>query len=214
MRDVTPTTMAEIDRSLLYVAEFHHRTNNEYATVISFISRLAAFSPAPEAKGVLLQVIDHLHATWKVQYALRPPIPGEMVDFTAQVEALCDAFASAGLKQRGINLHVAISGPAVIEATRSWQASLIIAELMTNSVRHACSKEGGGSGIRVAVAANGVDIMCQISDNGRPVAVGKPGVGSHLIDALVEELNARISRSFTEAGAVVTLLVPMNPEFI
>ena len=63
--------MAGIDRSVLYVAEFQHRISHEYAKVISFVSRLAALSSAPEAKEVLLKVIDHLHATSKVQYALR-----------------------------------------------------------------------------------------------------------------------------------------------
>jgi two-component sensor histidine kinase len=210
MRNMASTKMAGIDRSLLYVAEFQHRISNEYAKVISFTSRMAALSSAPEAKEALLKVVDHLHATSKVQYALRPPLPGEMVNFIAHVEELCEAFASAGLEQRGINLHLAVSGSAMLDAMRSWRASLIIAELMTNSVRHACSKEG--SRIHVAVATNGLDIVCQISDNGASFAVAKPGVGSRLVDALADELKARISRSYTESGAVVTLHFAINPD--
>ena len=210
MRDVASTGMAGIDHSLLYVAEFQHRISNEYAMEISFISQMAALSSTPEAKEVLLKVIDHLHATSKVQCALRPPLPGEMVNFTAHVEEVCKAFASACLAQRGINLHLAISGSARLDAMRSWRASLIIAELMTNSVRHACSKEG--SRIHVVVATNGLDVVCQISDNGAPAAIAKPGVGSRLVDALADELKARISRSYTELGAVVTLHFAINPD--
>jgi two-component sensor histidine kinase len=210
MRDLTLATTVMIDRSLLYVAEFQHRANNEYAKTISFVSQLAKRSPVPEVKEALLRITEHLYATSKVQRILRPPIPGEMIDFTTQVEALCDAFASCGLEQRGINLHLAVSGSAVVDAMRSWRASLIIAELLTNSVRHGCSKEG--SGLRIAVGTNGVDIVCQISDNGGPSAIGKPGTGTHIVDALAEELKARISRSYTERGAVVTLCFPVNPE--
>jgi two-component system, sensor histidine kinase PdtaS len=199
-----------IDRSLLYVAEFQHRINNEYAKVISFVSRLAALSPAPEAKAVLLKVIDHLNATSKVNYALRPPLPGELVDFTAHIADLCNVFASAGLKELGINLHLTISGSAILDAMRSWRASLIVAELITNSVRHGCS--AGGRRIDVAVATNGVDIICQISDDGPSGGIAKPGVGSHLIDALADELKARISRSYTELGAVVALSFPLKPQ--
>ena len=212
MRDMTSTSIVEFGRSLLYVAEFQHRTNNEYATVISFVSRLAALSSAPEAKDALLKVIDHLHATSKVQYALRPPIPGVTVDFAAQVEELCDAFASAGLEQRGIKLHLEVSGSAMLDAMRSWRASLIISELMTNSLRHACSQEGSGTGICVAIGANGADVLCRITDNGRSAGVAKPGVGSRLIDALAEELRAQISRSYTEQGAAVTLCFPISAE--
>jgi two-component sensor histidine kinase len=210
MTDITSPTAAGMDRSLLYVAEFQHRISNEYAKVISFVSRLAALSSAPEAKEVLYEVIDHLNATSKVHHVLRPPLPGEFVDFTAHIADLCKAFASAGLRQRGINLHLTLSKPAILDAMRSWCASLIITELLTNSVRHACSAEGRRIG--VAVTTKGVDIMCQISDDGLSDAIAKPGVGSHLINALADELEARIRRSYTELGAVVTLSFPMKPQ--
>jgi two-component sensor histidine kinase len=209
MTDISSTALGGIDRSLLYVAEIQHRINNEYAKVISFVTRLSALTSAPEAKEVLLKVIDHLNATSKVHYALRPPLPGELVDFTAHIADLCKVFASAGFKQRGINLDLTISGSAILDSMRSWRASLIIAELITNSFRHACS--AGGRQIGVAVATSALDIMCQISDDGPSGGIGKPGVGSHLIDALADELEARISRSYTELGAVVTLRFPMKP---
>jgi two-component sensor histidine kinase len=210
MRDIASSTMVAIDRSLLHVAEFHHRINNEYAKVISFVSRLAALSPALETKEALHKVIDHLYATSKVHYALRPPLPGELVDFTAHIEDLCKVFASACSREREIDFHLTISGSAVLDAMRSWRASLIIAELITNSVRHACS--AGASRIGVAVAVNDSDIVCKISDDGTSGTSAKPGVGSYLIDALADELQARITRSYTELGAAVTLCFPMKPD--
>ena len=207
----TGPTRIGIDRSLLYVAEFQHRINNEYAKVISFASGLAAFASAPEVKTALLQVIDHLHASARMHYTLRPPVPGELVDFTAHIAELCRVFASTGLQQRGISLHLSISGSAVLDAMRSWHASLIIEELMTNSVRHACS--AGGGQICVAVGTDGANIVCQISDDGTSSAtIIRPGVGSHLVDALTDELQGRISRSYTGLGAVVALCFPIKSE--
>ena len=210
MSDKASTTRAKFDRSLLYAAELQHRTNNEYASVISLVSRLAALSTALETKNALFKVIDYLHAASRVQQALRPPIPGETVEFTGRVEQLCKAFASAVPKERSINLHLTTSGSAILDAMRAWRASLIISELITNSVRHACIKDG--SRIRVAVATSGAEIACQVSDNGTPVAVAKPGVGSYLIDDLAEELDACVIRSFTELGAVITFSFPAKPE--
>jgi two-component sensor histidine kinase len=206
MIDVAQTSTLGFDRSLLYVAEFQHRINNEYAKAISFTSRLAALSTAPEAKAALREVIGHLHATSKVHHALRPPIPGRSADFTMDVAQLCSVFASAGLEQRGIGLDVTISGSATLDAMRSWSACLIIAELMTNSLRHAHLE--AGQRIRVAVAASDDDIVCEISDDGAPAKGAKPGVGSRLIDALADELDASISRAYTAFGAVVTLRFP------
>jgi len=204
-------TIMGSDHALLYVAEFQHRINNEYAKAISFVSRLLMLSSAPEAKTALLEVIDHLHASAKIHHTLRPPLPGELVDFTAHMGELCEAFASTGLKQQGINLYVTISGSAVIDAARSWRASLIIEELMTNSVRHACS--AGGGHIRVAIGTDGGNVACEISDDGMAsAAIVRPGVGTHLVDALTDELQGHISRSYTKSGAVVRLCFPIKPE--
>jgi two-component sensor histidine kinase len=208
MTDITSSAVTGIDRSLLYVAEFQHRISNEYAKMISFVSRRAALSSAPEVKEVLFEVIDQLNAMSKVHYVLRPPLPGKFVDFTAHIADLCKVFASAGLEQRGINLSLTLPGPAILDAMRSWCASLIITELMTNSVRHASS--AGGRQINVALTTNGVDIICEIRDNGSSGRIAKPGVGSHLIDALADELEARIRRTYTKLGAVVTLSFPIR----
>ena len=210
MTDVTSPSMMGTDRSLFYVAEFQHRVSNEYTKVISFVSRLAAHSSGPEAKTVLLKVVDHLVATSKIHHTLRPPLPGELIDFTAHVAELCEVLASAGLEQRGIGLHVTISGSATLDAMRCWRASLIVAELITNSVRHACSERGGQ--IYVAVAGNDVDVMCQIRDDGVSATIVRPGVGSHLIAALADELDASVSRSCTAFGVVATLRFPTKPE--
>jgi two-component sensor histidine kinase len=83
-------------------------------------------------------------------------------------------------------------------------------ELITNSVRHACS--AGASRIGVAVAVNDSDILCKITDDRTSGTFAKPGVGSYLIDALADERQARITRSYTELGAAVALCFPMSPE--
>jgi two-component sensor histidine kinase len=191
MCGVMSHTTTGTDRSLLHVAEFQHRVNNEYAKLISFVSRLAALSSAPEIKAALLKVVDHLNASAKIHRALRPPLPGEM--------------------ERGISLQLSIKGSVVLDAIRSWHANLIIAELLTNSVRHACL-EGEGR-ICVAVETDDVNIVCRISDDGAPPAtVARRGVGSRLVDALIDELRGHISRSYMKIGAIITLRFPMNPE--
>ena len=211
MVDVTAPTATGINRSLLYVAEFQHRISNEYMKVISFVCREVALSSTPEVKGALLKVIEHLHASAELHYKLRPPLPGELVDFTVDMAELCNLFALAGPAQQGISVHVATSGSAMLDGIRSWYGSLIVAELMTNSLRHACS--AGGKRICVGIKTDGSDVVCQISDDGTSAAtVVKPGVGSQLIDALADELQGRITRSYTKSGSAVALCFPIKPE--
>ena len=59
-------------------------------------------------------MIDRLNASAKVHHTLRPPLPGEMVDFAAHIAELCKVFVSDGLEQRGISLHLSIKGSVAL----------------------------------------------------------------------------------------------------
>jgi two-component sensor histidine kinase len=197
-----------IDRSLLYVAELLHRVQNEYTSAISFTSMIASRSPNPEAKAALSQVIDHLHALAKVHYVLFPPFSGGLVDFTDDLTQLCQAIVSADLDRRGVILDLAVSGPILIDGSRSWRANLILSELITNASRHAFGRRGGRISVVVMIATEW--IVCRVSDDGSAAAAPRPGVGTQLIYALISDLEADLERTYSESGTVVTLSFPMS----
>jgi two-component sensor histidine kinase len=195
-----------VDRSLLYVTELVHRVQNEYAKAISLASIIAATSSNPEAKAALRQVRDHLYAAAETHRVLRPPQPGGLVDFAADLTQLCRAMASAGLDQRGIALHLTISGPVLLDAVRCWRANLILSELITNASRHAFG--GGGGRISVGVTTACGWVGCRISDDGNAAPTPKPGLGSRLVDALAADLEGSVGRRYTKSGAIITLTFP------
>jgi two-component sensor histidine kinase len=202
------STVEPIDRSLLYVTELLHRVQNEYTKAISFASMMATQSPNPEAKAALCQVIDHLHALAKVHRTLRPPLSGQLVDFTADLEQLCRTLASAGLDKRGIALHLTVSGSVLLDGARCWRANLILSELITNASRHAFVTRGGRISIVVTMAWGW--IVCRVSDDGSSAPTPKPGLGTQIVDALTADLKGDIERMYTESGTAVTLSFPKN----
>jgi two-component sensor histidine kinase len=202
------STVEPIDGSLLYAAELSHRVQNEYTKAISFASMMATRSSDPEAKAALCEVIDHLHALAKGHRALMPPLPGQLVDFAADVTQLCRTLASAGLDRRGIALHLTVSGSVLLDGVRCWRAKLILSELITNASRHAFGTHAGRISIVVTMACGW--IVCRVSDNGSLVPTFEPGLGTQIVDALTADLKGDVERMYTESGTVVTLSFPEN----
>jgi two-component sensor histidine kinase len=197
-----------IDRSMLYLAEFLHRVQNEYTTAISLASAMAVRSVNPEAKAALSQIVDHLLASAKTHRLLLPRSPAGIVDFTADVTRLCRIVVSSALDQRGITLHLKIREPILLDSLRSWRANLILSELITNASRHAFEARGNRISVAITVACG--QVVCTVGDNGSSVRAPKSGLGTQLVNAIAEDLQGGIQRCYSESGTVITLSFPKD----
>jgi two-component sensor histidine kinase len=198
------------DRSYLYVAEFLHRVLNEYTCAISLTTRLAARSSHEETKAALAQITNCLRGLAAAHQILRPPLTAALADLSTNLTQLCRAMTSFELVERGIELHLAIAEPVLLDAKRCWQAELIISELITNALRHAFPSRGGR--ISIAVEAGSGQVICRVSDDGSPATSLKRGLGSKLIDALAADLDGYVERIHNASGTTVTLLFPQDPD--
>lgn len=198
------------DRPVLYVTEFLHRVHNEYTCAISLATSIAARSAHEETKLALAQIVNRLHALATSHQVLRPPLTATFSDLSAALAQLCQAKISSGLAERGIELHLAITEPVLLDAKRCWLAELIISELITNALRHAFSSRTGC--ISVAVETVAGHVICRVSDNGSPTAAFKRGLGSELVDALAVDLDGYVERIHNSTGTTVTLRFAQDPE--
>jgi two-component sensor histidine kinase len=176
------------DRPYLYLAEFLHRVHNEYTCAISMANRLATGSAHEETKTALAQIINRLHVLATSYQILQPPLTTASADLTANLTQLCHALPSSALAERDIELHLAVTEPVMLDATRSWRAELIISELITNASRHAYTSQAGRISVAVETAAG--QVICRVSDDGSPTATLKRGLGSELVDALVRRASS------------------------
>jgi two-component sensor histidine kinase len=198
------------DRPSLYVAEFLHRVQNEYTCAISLATRLASRSSERETKAALAKVIDQLHALARAHEILRPPSTTEIDDLSAGLTRLCHAMTSSRLTERGVELHLSISSPVLLDAKRCWRAQLIVSELITNASRHAFTSRAGR--VSVAVECMAGQVLCSVSDDGSTATNPKRGLGTELIDALAEELDGYVDRLHEASGTTVTLRFPQYDE--
>jgi two-component sensor histidine kinase len=195
------------DPSSLLVAEFLHRTRNDYARIISFASLVSAKSCDQGTKMALREITDRLHNAAETQRLLSPPMWEGTSEFTETLTRLCGVISgSFEMERRGISLLLTVSELVFLEVGKSWRACLTIFELISNASRHAFGDHGGRISVAVTTACG--QIICRVSDDGRPVSTFERGLGTNLVDALATALGGIVERQFADSGAVVTLSFP------
>ena len=198
---------------LLPVAELLHRVENEYARVISLASVMAANSSIEETKLALRDITSLLHTTAEIYRVLRPPTVQGVTDLTEVLTRLCRAMAaSSQFRHCEIGLELRVDKPILIDASRCWLLSLVVAELITNSYRHAFVSSSGC--IRVTAGESRNRVFCEVSDDGSPAEMVRTGFGTQLINAIGTELKGMVERRFGNSGATVTISFPKPPPTI
>jgi two-component sensor histidine kinase len=193
----------------LLLRELSHRINNEFASAIGYVSTIASRSTSEDAKLALTGVADLLHHYAEVHRALQMPTYSTAIDASGYIRALCQSIQGARLDHRNINL-VLVECPLRLRSEQCWKLGMIIAELVTNSARHAFN-DGGGT-IRIQMSASGPFAQCCITDDGSSRGPLQPGHGLKIVDALARELNGRIDHRFGLGGATSILRFPINDE--
>ena len=166
-KEATPMRMQSTDIPLragssLLLREITHRVCNEYAAVISSISRAAARATSEGAKLALAEAADRLYGHTSVHCALQMPM-GETAEISSHLRNLCCALCCSRLLDNGINLTL-IEEPLVLTSEQCWHVGLIVFELVTNAANHAFSGKGGN--IQIECVAESNRVLCSVGDDG------------------------------------------------
>jgi two-component sensor histidine kinase len=198
-----------VSNDYLLVRELTHRVNNEFASVIGFVSLLAARSTSGEVKGALTEVVDFLDNYAGGHRALQMPTHSTMIDASDYIRALCHSIRRAKLNHQDIEL-VLVEHPLQMSSDRCWKLGMIVSELITNSARHGFCGRGGT--VRVELSGSGALAECRVMDNGSSQDPCTPGEGLKIVAALANELNGKIVYQFGAEGALSILSFPISGE--
>ena len=195
--------------SEVLLREITHRVNNEFASAIQVVSFAAAKSPDRNVKAALAGVMEQLHNYARVHHALQMPASNDCIDASAYLRDLCASISRSKLENRNIEL-VLVESQFQMSSERCWLLGMIVAELITNAVRHAFDQNGGT--IRIECRASGAFVECRVSDNGSgSTAHVRPGSGLRIIEALAQKLDAEFQFNFKEGGSESVLILPIEP---
>jgi two-component sensor histidine kinase len=196
--------------SEVLLREITHRVNNEFASAIQVVSFAAAKSPDRNVKAALAGVMEQLHNYARVHHALQMPASNDCIDASAYLSDLCASISRSKLENRNIEL-VLVESQFRMSSERCWLLGMIVAELITNAVRHAFDRNGGT--IRIACRASGSFVECRVSDNGSgSTAHVRPGSGLKIIEALAQKLDAEFQFNFKEGGSESVLILPIEQD--
>jgi two-component sensor histidine kinase len=138
------------------------------------------------------------------------PASNHDIDASAYLRELCRSISRSKLEHRNIEL-VMVECAFRMSSDRCWLMGMIVAELITNAVRHAFDRRGGV--IRIECRASGEFIECRVSDNGSAsTADVRPGSGLKIINALAQDLGANFQFNLGEDGSQSVLMIPIEQD--
>jgi two-component sensor histidine kinase len=151
--------------------ELTHRINNELAAAIGIVTVAAARSSADEVKVALGRVRERLESCARVQLALQIPEDDTLIDASIYLRQLCGALVGSKLDWKGVELTLR-AHPMLLHSVQCWRMGLIVAELVTNSARHAFIGRGGL--VDIELGRCGPVVECRVEDDGCAVADVRP----------------------------------------
>jgi two-component sensor histidine kinase len=219
MADVTETrTMEQEMKELMWqkellLEEMRHRVANSL-TIIASILMLKARTVQSEETRQHLQdahkrvlsvaaVQDHLHVAGQIGF----------IEIAPYLTRLCEALADSMIgESRPIALKVQGSA-GHLTSRQAVSIGLIVTELVLNSLKHAFPPDTRAGQIVVAYDLVGANWKLSIADNGigvpadgsGPSGQKKLGLGTSIVKALAQQLEAQIEVKSGPTGTIVSI---------
>jgi len=188
--------------------ELNHRIKNELASVINLVSFKAIWTDNVDAKEALSNVVELLHQHVEVHSILTMPDRDALVDAGEQLRKLGLAMTRSKLDR--MNIHLLLSADTLpLESERCWRLALVVYELVTNAVRHACF-DGRDGEIKIKLMRAGSWVNCRVTDNGSGLGRIKPGRGLRIVAELAESLGGRMGHTFGTTWTSFTMDFPLT----
>jgi chemotaxis protein methyltransferase CheR len=197
------------DKEVLF-EELQHRVANSLQIIASILLMKARIVPSEETRGHLKDAHRRIISVAAVQKQLYASGETASVDVAAYLTRLCESLATSMIGDtRPISLDVV--GEAGRASSREAESlGLVVAEVVTNALKHAFPDDNAKGRITVTYVRAGRNWTLSISDDGAGKPDGvlpekKSGLGTGIVRALAEQLDARVEMSTGPAGTTVTI---------
>jgi len=191
------TSLALLEQQRTMFAELQHRVANNLAFLSSLlVLQKKQIAAEPAAAPMLLdETVRRLDTMGRLHRRLHDPEAASR-PMPEYLQELCsDLLAVSGAR----NIVCLVDADDVrLDLTRLTAMSLLIAELVTNSLKHAFSGRDGGT-IRIDLKRKeGEEVSLEVSDDGPGMPAGysgkaAPGLGIKIIQGLATQMNARMT---------------------
>jgi two-component system, sensor histidine kinase PdtaS len=197
------------DNAIL-LKELGGRVANSLQIIASVLLQSAQRVASDETRGHLYDAHNRVLSVAAVQRQLSVTDPG-VVHLETYLNDLCDSLGASMIRDPNqVSLEVTVDS-AVTTAEGSVSLGLIVTELVINALKHAFPDHRKGK-ISVSYRCKADTWALSVADDGVGTPggdfAGKGGLGSSLVEALANQLEARVESTNANPGSLVRVIHP------
>jgi len=196
-----------VQEKAILLQELHHRVANSLQIIASVLMQSARRTASDEVRGHLADAHRRVMSVAALQRQLFE-VDGDVVPLRPYFEQLCASIGASMIADpERVRIEVMVDASRV-PAESSISLGLIVTELVINALRHAFPEERHGC-IRIEYHVSEAGWQLSVADDG--IGMGGsgvppvPGLGTTIVNALVERLKARLVVSDAGPGTRVTI---------
>jgi chemotaxis protein methyltransferase CheR len=221
--DMTARRVAEDERELLkkqtadlllqkemLLAEMQHRVVNSLQIIASILMLKARAVTSEETRQHLTDAHRRVMSVAAVQQHLHSATMKDKMDVAPYLARLCESLSESMIgESRPAELKV-IADSGQVVSSDAVSLGLIVTELVINALKYAFPDNRPSAAVMVRYEVNGTDWKLSVSDNGVGRKEGaapppKGGLGTSLVKALAQQLNAQVTTLSSPDGMSVSV---------
>ena len=191
-----------------------HRIANSLQIIASILLLKASTVQSEETRLHLQEAHKRVMSVAAVQKQLKGSSLGEPISVSSYLCKLCESLADSMIgESRPITVQVNAEG-ATVSSSKAVSIGLIVTEGVINALKHAFPEAKDDSLIVVTYTATAADWKLSIADIGVGKATGgstanKTGLGTSIVNALAQQLDARVDLVSGSSGTVLSVIHTM-----
>ncbi len=192
------------------LAEMEHRVGNSLQIIAAIILMKSRMVKSEETRLHLVDTHNRVMSVAAVQQYLHVSGAAGPVEMLPYLTQLCESLKSAMIGDyRPATLNVTCDGGS-LTSREAVSLGLIVTELILNALKHAFTDDKNDRQIAVGFDVAGTNWKLSVADNGIGSPVGvfaqpKTGLGTSIINALAQQLEARVDVSSSAQGTMVSV---------
>ncbi|WP_246731474.1 sensor histidine kinase [Methylocapsa sp. S129] len=190
--------------------EIQHRVANSLQIIASILMMKARLVTSAEIREHLEDAHRRVMSVATVQEHISAAGRAHMIEIRPYLVSLCESLAASMIGDRAAIALKVHSDDSTVLSAYAVSLGLIVTELVINVLKHAFPKDHPNAEVLISYEASGDDWRLVVSDNG----VGKPaesvpprknGLGTSLVSALAQQLEARVEAISSPNGLKVSI---------
>ena len=199
-----------LEQKDMLLQEMSHRVANSLQIIASILLMKARTVQSEETRLHLQDAHQRVMSVAAVQQQLQAAAHGESIPIGPYLSKLCESLAASMIgESRPLSLKV-LAEEGTASSSQAVSLGLIVTELVINALKHAFPVHKREGQVVVSYAVDGANWKLSVSDNGVGQAdlrdsSNTGGLGTSLVQALAQQLEARVEGVSTSEGTTVAV---------